>query len=179
MASRQLRAPIRRRLKRRAGARHDARGVLALARKTLRAPGRGSSTRSSNERFGSRTTQRTERHGLSRCGAFGSACVAVHRSNIREWHPPGPNDRPTLRPLIGSAFCGPDPHCLTLCDPFATYRQVTHSPASTICRCITGALNRLLTFEPSCLPNSRHRSHVHRDAVCSTYVFTVSGTIYR
>jgi hypothetical protein len=80
---------------------------------------------------------------------------------------------------FGSAFCGPDPHCLTLCDPFATYRQVTHSPASTICRCITGALTRLLTFEPSCLPNSRHRSHVQRDAVCSTYVFTVSGTTYR
>ena len=80
---------------------------------------------------------------------------------------------------FGSAFCGPDPHCLTLCDPFATYRQVTHSPASTICRCITGALTRLLTFEPSCLPNSRHRSHVQRNAVCSTYVFTVSGTTYR
>ena len=31
-----------------------------------------------------------ERHGLFRCGAFGAACVAVHRSNIREWHPPRP-----------------------------------------------------------------------------------------
>jgi hypothetical protein len=29
-----------------------------------------------------------------------------------------------------------------------------------------------LTHETSCLPNSRHRSHVHRDAVCSTFVFT-------
>jgi hypothetical protein len=31
-----------------------------------------------------------ERHGLFRCGALGAACVAVHRSNIREWHPPRP-----------------------------------------------------------------------------------------
>src|SRR5262249_6209026 len=43
--------------------------------------------------------------------------------------------------LSGSAFYGPDPHCLTLCDPFATYRRVTRSPGSTICRCITGAMN--------------------------------------
>jgi hypothetical protein len=57
---------------------------------TLRAPGRGSATRSStNERLGSRNSAR-ERHGLFRCGAFGAACVAVHRSNIREWHPPRP-----------------------------------------------------------------------------------------
>jgi hypothetical protein len=31
-----------------------------------------------------------ERHDLFRCGAFGAACVAVHRSNIREWYPPRP-----------------------------------------------------------------------------------------
>jgi hypothetical protein len=43
-----------------------------------------------NERtLGSRTSAR-EWHGLFRCGAFGAACVAVHRSNIREWHPPRP-----------------------------------------------------------------------------------------
>jgi hypothetical protein len=38
-----------------------------------------------NERFGIKDSAR-ERHGLFRCGAFGAACVAVHRSNIREWH---------------------------------------------------------------------------------------------
>jgi hypothetical protein len=46
-----------------AGARHDARGVLALARKTLRAPGRGSSTRSSND--GSDQGQRSEQNGTA------------------------------------------------------------------------------------------------------------------
>jgi hypothetical protein len=39
--------------------------------------------------------------------------------------------------LSGSALGGPSLHCLILCNPFATYRGVTHSPASTICRCIT------------------------------------------
>jgi hypothetical protein len=38
--------------------------------------------------------------GLFRCGAFGAACVAVHRSDIREWYPPGPDSHPTLRSLI-------------------------------------------------------------------------------
>jgi hypothetical protein len=46
--------------------------------------------------------------------------------------------------LFGSAFFRPDPHCLTLCDPFATYCQVSHSPVSTICRCITIGFGRLI-----------------------------------
>src|SRR5262249_16430098 len=85
---------------------------------------------------GSRTNAR-ERHGLFRCGAFGAACVVVHRSNIREWLPPGPNSRPTSDRLFGSGFCELDPHCLTVCDPLATYRRLSHSAASAICRCIT------------------------------------------
>jgi hypothetical protein len=49
--------------------------------KTLRAPSRGSRTRNStNERSRIKDSAR-ERHGLFRCGAFGAACVAVHRSN--------------------------------------------------------------------------------------------------
>jgi hypothetical protein len=51
-----------------------------------------------------------ERHGLFRCGAFGAACVAVHRSDIREWHPP--QARIVIQHsgrLFGSAFCKPDP----------------------------------------------------------------------
>src|SRR5262249_43734095 len=67
---------------------------------TLRAPGRGSPTRSStNERLGSRTA-----HGN------GTAFSAVAPSErpvlpsidpiIREWYPPGPNSHPTFRSLI-------------------------------------------------------------------------------
>src|SRR5262245_8614309 len=83
-----------------------------------------------------------ERHGLLRCGAFGAAWVPVDRSNYSGVA--CPQARIVIQHsgrLLGSACCERDPHCLTLCDPFATYRQVTHSPASTICRCITSALN--------------------------------------
>ena len=63
---------------------------LSKAMRNATSPCRGSPTRSStNERFGIKDSAR-ERHGLFRCGAFGAACVAVHRSNIREWHPPRP-----------------------------------------------------------------------------------------
>src|SRR5262245_36991688 len=104
---------------------------------TLRAPGRGSPTRSStNERLGSRTA-----HGN---GTAFSAVAPSERPvlpsidpNIREWHPPGPNAHTTSQSVIRFPSCGPNLHCLTLCDPFATYRPLTHSPASTICRCIT------------------------------------------
>jgi hypothetical protein len=37
---------------------------------------------------------------------------------------------------VGSAFCEPDPQLPKRCDPFATYRRVSHSPVSMICRCI-------------------------------------------
>src|SRR5262245_45879765 len=73
-----------------------------------------------------------ERHGLFRCGAFGAACVAVHRSNIREWHPPARNSHSTFHAVIRFRLLTPDPHCLTLCHAFATYRRISHSPASTI-----------------------------------------------
>jgi hypothetical protein len=57
--------------------------------------------------------------------------------------------------LFGSAFCRPDPHCLTLCDPFATYRRLSHSPASTICRCIT-------VGSDSHRPRALARAHLRR-----------------
>jgi len=44
------------------------------------------------------------------CGAFGAACVAVHRSNIREWHPPGPNSRSTVHSVVRFRLFRPDPH---------------------------------------------------------------------
>src|SRR5262245_54743459 len=108
---------------------------------TLRAPGWGSPTRSStNERLGSRTA-----HGN---GTAFSAVAPSERPVLPSIDPIFGSGIPQARIVIqhsgrlfGSAFCERDPHCLTLCDPFATYRQVTHSPASTICRCITGALN--------------------------------------
>ena len=114
-------------------------------------PCRGSRTRNStNERFGIKDSAR-ERHGLFRCGAFGAACVAVHRSNIREWHPPGPNSHSTFYSVIRFRLLTPDPHCLTLCHSFATYRRISHSFASTICRCITV---RSVWFSPLVEPES-------------------------
>jgi hypothetical protein len=56
---------------------------------TLRAPV-GARVREFNERTVRIKDSALERHGLFRCGAFGAACVAVHRSNVREWHPPRP-----------------------------------------------------------------------------------------
>jgi hypothetical protein len=55
--------------------------------------------------------------------------------------PPGPNSWP---PNIPPAYSVPRTlrHSVSpiriakQCDPFATYRRVSHSPASTICRCI-------------------------------------------
>src|SRR5262249_26257286 len=90
-----------------------------------------------NERTARIKDSARERHGLFRCGAFGAACVAVHRSNIREWHPPARIAAQQSIRLFGSAFLGPIRICLTLCDPFATYRRISHSVPSTICRCIT------------------------------------------
>jgi hypothetical protein len=48
------------------------------------------------------------------------------------------HSHPTFRSLIRFRA---DLSVAKRCDPFATYRRVTHSPASTICRCITRALN--------------------------------------
>src|SRR5262249_6822470 len=93
-----------------------------------------------NERTARIKDSARERHGLFRCGAFGAACVAVHRSNYSGVA--SPQARIVIQQfdrLFGSAFCEPDPHCLTRSDPFATYRRVTHWPAFTICRCITSA----------------------------------------
>ena len=59
-----------------------------------------------------------ERHGLFRCGAFGAACVVVHRSNIREWHPPGPNS-PSNIPVPYSVPPSEGPICIA-------YHSVTH-----------------------------------------------------
>jgi hypothetical protein len=57
-----------------------------------------------NAQFNGRTVRikdsARERHGLFRCGAFRAACVAVHRSDLREWHPPGPNGLTTFQSLI-------------------------------------------------------------------------------
>jgi hypothetical protein len=98
-----LNAP-RRALRRHHAGRRRTRASLSRCQRPFEvnatSPCRGSRTRSStNERFGIKDSAR-ERHGLFRCGAFGAACVAVHRSNIREWHLPGPNSHPTFRSLI-------------------------------------------------------------------------------
>jgi hypothetical protein len=53
-----------------------------------------------------------ERHG------FGAACVVVHRSNIREWHPPGPNS-PSNIPVPYSVPPSEGPICIA-------YHSVTH-----------------------------------------------------
>ena len=125
---------------------------------TLRAPCSGLAYAQVNERTVRTKDSTRERHGLFRCGAFGAACVAVHRSNIREWHPPGPNFIQHSGRLFGSAICEPDPHCLTLCDPFATYRRVNHSPASTICGCIPGC--KVGCSGPT-VHRSRRQVHLH------------------
>jgi len=71
---------------------------------TLRAPCAGLAYAQFNERTVRIKDSARERHGLFRCGVFGAACVAVHRSNIREWYPPGPNSHPTFRSLIRFHF---------------------------------------------------------------------------
>jgi hypothetical protein len=55
--------------------------------------------------------------------------------------PPGPNSHPTLRSPLRFRLLQPQSALPTVCDSFATYRPITHSPASTICRCIASALN--------------------------------------
>ena len=85
----------------------------------------GSPTRrSTNERVGPRTA-----HGN---GTAFSAVAPSERPVLPSIDPIFGSGIPQARIFIqhsgrlsGSAFCGPDPHCLTLCDPFATYRRVT------------------------------------------------------
>ena len=93
-----------------------------------------------------------ERHGLFRCGAFQAA--RIRRPSIqysRVVLPPGPNSWPLNIPAAYSvpartaAFsylaqqCGP--FLAQQCGPFATYRRLTPSPASMICRCITAIIS--------------------------------------
>src|SRR5215470_19241299 len=90
---------------------------------------RGSPTRgSTNERSGSRTA-----HGN---GTAFSAVAPSERPVLPSIDPIFGSGIPQARivmqhsgHLSGFAFRGPGPHRLTLCDPFATYRRVTTSPA--------------------------------------------------
>jgi hypothetical protein len=69
--------------------------------------------------------------------------------------PPGPNSHSTFHSVIRFRLFRSAPHCLTLCDPFATYRRLSHSPASTICRCIT-------VGSDSHRPRALARAHLRR-----------------
>jgi hypothetical protein len=111
--------------------------------RALRAPGRGSPARTStNERLGSRTA-----HGN---GTAFSAVAPSERPVLPSIDPIFGSGIPQARMVIqhstslsGSIrfrhFSWANLHCVTLCHPFATYRRVTHSAASTICRCIAGS----------------------------------------
>jgi hypothetical protein len=57
--------------------------------------------------------------------------------------------------LSGSISSGPNLHRLIVCDAIATYRRVTYSPASSICRCIAVPNERVLTSEASYVSSSR------------------------
>src|SRR5262249_3401678 len=58
--------------------------------------------------------------------------------NIQEWYSPRPEQLATQHfiRLFGSAHTVSPTRIAKQCDPFATYRRVSHSPASTIWRCI-------------------------------------------
>jgi hypothetical protein len=125
----------------------NARGVwieVRAKKRALRAPRLGLASAHFNGRTVRITDSARERHGLFRCGAFGAACVAVHRSSLREWYPPRPEWSSNIplpyrfHPVL--SFLWANLHCLTVCRPFATYRRATPSTAFTIGRCIAAAL---------------------------------------
>jgi hypothetical protein len=88
--------------------------------------------------IGARYAQFNER--TVRIKDFGAACVAVHHPKFGSGIPPGPNSHPTFRSPIRFRLLQAQSALPTVCDSFATYRPITHSPASTICRCIASAM---------------------------------------
>jgi hypothetical protein len=95
------------------------------------------------KRLGSTDSAR-KRHGLFRCGAFQAA--RIRRPSIqysRVVLPPGPNSWPLNIPAAYSvpARTAAFSYLAQQCGPFATYRRLTPSPASMICRCITAIIS--------------------------------------